>query len=175
MADENTGAPADQDTSTGPGRKILDNKVFLLGIIVVIQAIMAIAVTQLVIVPKLGMQAAGLNGDQNSENSDLANEMGVIVGLEEMIVTLQSMGKVPNYLRINVNLEVDSQRTADQVVGRLPQLRDIVIMTLSSKSAAELTTPEGTQALRAEIFRRLAEKLPPNALKNIYFSDLVIQ
>jgi len=174
MADENMGDPVDQKTSD-LGRKLLDNKVVLLGIIVVLQAIMAIAITQFVIVPRLDLQVAGMSGDQEAENSDLADELGVIVGLEEIIVTLQSNGKVPNYLRINVNLEVDSQKTANQVITRLPQLRDIVILTLSSKSAAELTSSDGTQTLRAEIFRRLAEKLPPNALKNIYFSDLVIQ
>jgi flagellar FliL protein len=102
-------------------------------------------------------------------------DMGIIVGLEEIIVTLQSGGKVANYLRINVNLEVDTQKTVDLVVARLPQLRDCVIVTLSSKSATELSTPEGTQTVRNEIFRRLAEKLPPESLKNIYFSDLVIQ
>jgi flagellar FliL protein len=174
MADENKEA-AVEAAEGGKSRNLLDNKVVLLGIIVILQAIMAIGVTQLVIVPKLGVQAGGMDADASGEGTDPAADLGVIVGLEEIIVTLQSKGKVPNYLRINVNLEVDNQKTADQVVARLPQLRDIVIVTLSNKSAQELSSPDGTQALRAEIFRRLAEKLPPEALKNIYFSDLVIQ
>jgi flagellar FliL protein len=174
MADENKEAAA-EPVESGKSRNLLENKVVLLGAIVILQAIMAIAVTQLVIVPKLGVQAAGVNGEDSGEGIDPLADLGIIVGLEEIIVTLQSKGKAANYLRINVNLEVDSQETADQVVARLPQLRDIVIVILSSQSAQELSSPDGTQALRAEIFRRLAEKLPPETLKNIYFSDLVIQ
>jgi len=174
MTDDNKEAAA-AAAKASKSRKLLDNKVVLLGVIVIMQAVMAIAVTQLVIVPKLGVQAAGMNGGVAEGENSLTPDLGIIVGLEEIIVTLQSKGKVPNYLRINVNLEVDSQQTADLVVARLPQLRDIVIVTLSTKSAQELSDPDGTQVLRAEIFRRLAEKLPPDSLKNIYFSDLVIQ
>jgi flagellar basal body-associated protein FliL len=174
MADEkNDAATEPEQPRKGPA--ILENKVVLLGVIVILQAVMAFGITQFVIVPKLNVQAAGMEGAETQEALQSGPDMGIIVGLEEIIVTLQSRGKAPNYLRINVNLEVDTQATADLVVSRLPQLRDIVIMTLSSKNAAELSSVEGTQSVRSEIFRRLAEKLPPESLKSIYFSDLVIQ
>jgi len=139
-----------------------------------VRAALAIALTQFLIVPKLNVQAAG-TGPETAAVADAVPEIGVLVGLEEIIVTLQSEGKVPRYLRIHVNLEMVDQTTADLVVARLPQLRDAVIMTLSAKSPEDLQRPEGRKGIRDEIFRRLADKLPKDSLQNIYFSDLVIQ
>lgn len=173
MADEKKESPEEG----GESRKrinLLDNKAVLLGVVVVVQALMAFAITQFVIVPRLSVQDAAL-GAQETNAEAAENEDGIIVGLEEIIVTLRGEEGRTNYLRINVAVEVTTQKVADLVVSRLPQLRDIVIMTLSSKRAGDLLTPEGNMATRTEIFKRLAEKLPPGSLRNIYFSDLVIQ
>ena len=102
-------------------------------------------------------------------------EMGALVGLEEIIVTRRSNSKKSRYLRININLEVQNQVAAEIVTQRLPQLRDIVIMVLSDKSADDLSQPEGKKGLRDEIFRRIDERMPPGLLMNVYFSDLVVQ
>jgi flagellar basal body-associated protein FliL len=48
-------------------------------------------------------------------------------------------------------------------------------MTLSSETAAELSSPEGKKGLRDEIFRRINDKMPAGTLLNVYFSDLVVQ
>jgi len=155
---------------------IFENKAIVLGIIVIVQALIAIGLTQFVIVPKLGVQGAAVGGAEvSNEETAKIPDMGALVGLEEIIVTLAGDSKRPRYLRINVNLEVKDQLTADIVATRLPQLRDVVIMILSDKTAAELATPEGKKGLRDEIFRRLNEKMPEGILMNVYFSDLVVQ
>jgi len=155
---------------------LFENKAILLGIIVIVQALVAIGLTQFLILPKLGVQDADMSGtEQVEEEAADMPELGVLVGLDEIIVTLAGDAKRPRYLRINVNLEVKDQLTADIVATRLPQLRDIVIMTLSSQTAAELSLPEGKKGLRDEIFRRINEKMPADTLLNVYFSDLVVQ
>lgn len=152
-----------------------ENKAILLGVIVVVQALVAIGLTQFLIVPKLGVQGADM-GTQATENVDVAMpELGVLVGLEDVIVTLQPEGKKPRYLRININLEVKDAMVAQVVSSRLPQLRDMVIMACSGKTPSDLATPEGKKGLRDEIFRRMDEKMPQGALMNVYFSDLVVQ
>ncbi len=155
---------------------IFENKAILLGVIVIVQAVVAIGLTQFVIVPRLGVQSADMGAAQPAEESEAAMpEMGVLLGLEEIIVTLAGDAQRPRYLRISVNIELKDQMTADVVATRLPQLRDIVIMVLSEKTAAELSLPEGKKGLRDEIFRRIDEKMPKGILMNIYFSDLVVQ
>lgn len=155
---------------------IFENKAVVLGIIVIVQAVVAIGLTQFLILPKLGVQSADMSGNEalSEENSEIP-ELGALVGLEEIIVTLAGDSKRPRYLRINVNLEVKDGLTAEVVATRLPQLRDIVIMILSDKTAADLSHPEGRKGLRDEIFRRMNEKMPAGTLMGVYFSDLVVQ
>ena len=168
-----------EETLEGAAEKkggIFENKAILLGIIVVVQVGLAIGLTQFLIVPKLGVQEAGMEaGAEPKEEAAEMPEMGVLVNLEDIVVTLVSDPAKPRYLRININVEVPNQLVADVVASRLPQLRDLVIMTLSDKTAAQISSPEGKKGLRDEIFRRMDEKMPEGTLMNIYFSDLVVQ
>jgi flagellar FliL protein len=97
------------------------------------------------------------------------------VGLDEIIVTLQSDARLPRYLRIEVNLEVADEQTAKLVAERRPQLRDSVIIAASARTVAEIQSPQGKQELRRELREQLAAMLPPDRLRHIYFSDLVVQ
>ena len=90
-------------------------------------------------------------------------------------MTLENSGGKTRYLRIDINLEVSDAMVAEVVKTRLPQLRDMVIMACSEKTAPELSSPEGKKGLRDEIFRRVAEKMPAGALMNVYFSDMIVQ
>ncbi|MFO7653892.1 MAG: flagellar basal body-associated FliL family protein [Candidatus Krumholzibacteriia bacterium] len=166
------GEGAEQEQHGKPA--LLENKVILLGVMVAVQALLAVALTHFVIVPRLGIQSAAAGAPAVTTVGEEA-ATGVLVDLREIIVTLQSDTKLPRYLRANVNVEVASQSVADLAVTRLPQLRDTAIMILSARTPAEIQSPEGKQALRDELFRRLSEKLPQGTLSNVYFSDLVIQ
>ncbi len=170
---------ADKEETEGTVGKakggIFENKAIVLGIIVVVQAVLAIGLTQFLIVPKLGVQDAAMDGSAVAETEAERPEMGVLVNLEDIVVSLVSDSRTPRYLRININVEVPNQVIAEVVSTRLPQLRDLVIMTLSDKTPEDISTPEGKKGLRDEIFRRMDEKMPEGTLMNIYFSDMVVQ
>jgi flagellar FliL protein len=153
----------------------LENKAVLLGFIVIVQALVAIGLTQYVLVPKLTVQQATMNPDNMADLTAEVPQRGVMVGLEDIIVTLAGDSRRPHYLRININLEVKDKVTAEGVKMRLPQMRDVVIMTLSEKSLEDLSKPGGKMNLRAEIFKRLDDSISGGKLMNVYFSDLVIQ
>ncbi len=172
MADKEETAEGTEATAKGG---IFENKAIVLGIIVVVQALLAIGLTHFLIVPKLGVQDAAMDSAEMADPVAEMPEMGVLVNLEDIVVTLAGNTAKPRYLRININVEVPNAIVAEVVSSRLPQLRDLVIMTLSDKTAVELTTPEGKQGLRDEVFRRIDEKMPEGTLMNVYFSDLVVQ
>ncbi len=178
MAEEEKEAPA---PAPKPARKLgalLENKVILLGIIVIVQALTALAVTQFFIAPKLkataAMAQATLGGGAPEGARGEAKE-GVLAGLDEMIITLRSDNGATHYLRTNVSLEVADQKFSKVVEERKPQLRDVAILVLSSRTADELLTPEGKDSVTKEIQQRLGASLPGGALLNVYFSDLMIQ
>ena len=171
MAEEKNEQP-EAGASKKPG--LLDNKVIVLGAVVALQLVLAVGLTTMVIMPKLGANQAGASETQLADIDP--EEMGVLLSLGEIIVTLkgENSGGI-RYLRINVDLELVDQGAADLATSRLPILRDTVIVTLSDRSAADLNRPEGMKGLRDELMRRLDERLPGGVLRHIYFSDLVIQ
>ncbi|MBM4130876.1 flagellar basal body-associated FliL family protein [bacterium] len=180
---------------------LLENKAIVLGVIVIAQALVAIGLTQFVIVPKLGVGTAEVAvhaGDPGQEDGHAAEAKhekkpkkdkkaeggghgggaaggGTLADLQEIVVTLAGDSARPRYLRLGISLEMSDAAYVAEVEARRPQLRDAVIMALSDKTAAMLGTPDGKKRLREEIHRRAAEKLPEGALVNVYFSDLVVQ
>lgn len=168
-------ADAKKQDEQAPAKKatLLDNKVVVLGGVVALQLILAVVLTVVVIIPRLGTSQAGAA----TEAVVMAKpeKMGVLLSLGEIIVTLQGSGKAQHYLRITVDLELLDQSASDLAAARLPILRDTVIMTLTDRAPADINRPEGMKGLRDELMRRLAERLPEGALRSIYFSDLVIQ
>jgi len=167
------GKSGGHDGREGTGRtSVLDNRAVVLGLIVIVQAVLAVALTQLVIVPRLAPRNAGA---AVGGAAPAMPETGVIVPLKEIIVTLDADAIKPRYLRINVNLEVVDGDVASTVEARIPELRDAVIMALSTRSVADLADAAGKKRLRDEIFRDVAGRLPAGSLMNVYFSDLVVQ
>lgn len=173
MADKNNTAV--KEDGKDQGRSFLDNKAVLLGVIVIVQALVAIGLTQYVLVPKLAVQKAGASTGSIVEMVAETPQRGVMVDLGDIIVTLAGDSRRPRYLRINLNLEVKDKMASEAVRTRMPQMRDVVIMTLSEKSVDDLNKAGGKMNLRAEIFRRLDESISGDKLMNVYFSDLVIQ
>ncbi len=180
MADEKRAQAAEPEEQATPARKkLMDNKALMLGAIVVAQALLALGITHFYVGPRLQRSTAAaqaaLAGGAGVPGAESEPKLsGIIVPLQEIVVTLQSAA-APRYLKIAVHLEVSDQKTARQIEARMPQLRDMAIMTLSAKSAEELGTPAGKEEVRQEIRQRLGALLPERSLQNVYFSDLVIQ
>ncbi|MDO9694754.1 MAG: flagellar basal body-associated FliL family protein [Candidatus Latescibacteria bacterium] len=199
MAEEDVKQEQQEKPKKAAG-KPLDNKLVMLAVIIVVQAALAVGVTQFVLVPKLqhlgggdqavlagsgaegghgqaaGKEKSGGHGKpgKHGEAGSLSGR-GSLVGLKEVTVSLRSEGAVTSFLRISVDLEVPDPSKVLLVEERLPHLRDIVIASLSNKYAADLRTLEGKEALKTELLRKLGEALPEAGLMNIYFSDLVVQ
>ncbi|HPF33945.1 flagellar basal body-associated FliL family protein [bacterium] len=174
MADEKKDEKK-KDKGEGGKGGLLDNKIVLLGIIVVLQAVMAVGIIQFVIGPKLNSLAQIAAEPAAVASPDPVEGEGVLVGLDDMTVTLKGQGRRQSYLKIAIDLEVADQPTADQVTSRMPQLRDIAILALSSKSSEDLASVDGKAALKAELHRKFSDVLPDGKLTSVYFSDMVVQ
>lgn len=153
----------------------LENKVVLLGGVIALQLVLAVGLTTLVIMPRIGQSKAGMSGEVVPAKPP-KDDLGVLLSMGEIIVTLRTEGsQQARFLRITIHLELADQAAAQAATARLPILRDTVNMTLAERTAADLNRPEGIKGLRDELMRRLNERLPGEILRHIYFSDLVIQ
>ena len=99
---------------------------------------------------------------------------GSIFKLEPFIVNLQDNSGT-RYLKLTVNLEVSSNTPASELESKSGQIRDSLIILLSSKSYADVGTVEGKYQLRDEILQRVNQYLAHGKVKTAYFTEFVIQ
>ena len=132
------------------------------------------AVSQKVVVPETGAEAI----------SDKAKreDIGAVVSIDTFIVNLADPGG-NRYLRITMDLELAGKpadksagKTAgDELAKRMPQIRDAVLMILSTKRYADISTTEGKTGLREEILNSANGLLASSQISRIYFKEFVIQ
>ncbi len=108
------------------------------------------------------------------EEQEANQEIGPIYSLETFIVNLVG-GRGKNYLKAKVELELDSDKTEIEINKRLPQVRDAILTMLSSKSNEDINTLEGKFQLRAEIISTLNQYLKTGKVRNVYFTDFIVQ
>jgi flagellar protein FliL len=73
----------------------------------------------------------------------------VFVTLDPFVVNLA--GEASHYLQVGIDLKVADAEVPDQIKTRLPEIRNAVLLLLSSKQADELGTLDGKNRLRQEI------------------------
>ncbi|NLA76146.1 MAG: flagellar basal body protein FliL [Deltaproteobacteria bacterium] len=111
-------------------------------------------------------------------NMDIENKsrelIGPILSLDTFIVNLLGdRGK--NYLKAKIDIELDSQKTTEEIHKRLPQIRDSILTLLSSKSNEDINTLDGKYQLKAEIMITVNQYLRTGKIKDIYFTDFIVQ
>ncbi len=99
---------------------------------------------------------------------------GPLFKLDTLIVNLADKGG-KRYLRVTMELEVSSQEAVVEIEKRMPMIRDSILMILPSKTYAEISTTEGKIALRNELMTKINEMLHQGSVKNIYFTEFVVQ
>nr|CRH07438.1 putative flagellar basal body associated protein FliL [Candidatus Magnetococcus massalia] len=105
---------------------------------------------------------------------DIHAMVGDVFKLEPFIVNLNE-ARGNRYLKATVQLELDSEELRPEMERRQPQLRDVILSLLASKSAKELMDAEGKFRLREEILSRVNAVLLNGNVKRIYFTQFVIQ
>jgi len=104
-------------------------------------------------------------------------ELGPVVSLGEFIVNLADPTET-RYLRANVVLELDfgsSAALATEVDSRIPQIKDIVIHALGSKTSIQLADPENREALKEELKDKVNAVLNRGQLARVYFTSFAVQ
>lgn len=99
---------------------------------------------------------------------------GAMFDLEPFIVNLADSPEI-RYLKLTVKLEAENEAVTAELAARVPQLRDTILVLLSSKDSTTIRTPQGKFQLRDEITQRVNGLLPRPGVRNAYFTDFVVQ
>lgn len=102
----------------------------------------------------------------------------VFVALEPFTVNLQSEPG-DRYLQVEVALKVKQAATADAIKLHMPEVRNRIILLLSSKKAEDLSTTAGKQQLSQDILREFGQIKGLQALHQdigeVLFTSFIIQ
>jgi len=108
------------------------------------------------------------------EEIKATENVGVMFDLGTFIVNLADKD-IERYLKISIVLELKDQKVQQEAQQRLPEIKDSITTLLLTKRSSDLRTPEGIEFLKEEITKRVNAILPLGGVKNVYFTDFIIQ
>ena len=111
---------------------------------------------------------------KEGEEKVVPSHVGVMVDLGVFTVNLADKG-TDAYARVAITLELSNEKVKQEVDKRMPIIKDAIIDVVSSKTSDFVRTPEGREALRLELIRRLNIILVEGGVRNIYFTEFVVQ
>jgi len=112
--------------------------------------------------------------EEDMEDAEEVMEVGEMFPLDTFVVNLADSGG-KRYLRATLQLELAPEQAAETFEQRLPQIRDVILTVLPTKTFEDIRTVAGKSALREEILQRLNTLLNVEGVANIYFTEFVIQ
>ncbi|MFA6687640.1 MAG: flagellar basal body-associated FliL family protein [Desulfuromonas sp.] len=160
MADE------EKQDKGGRGRLIL----IVAGVTVVLLSVGVAA--YLLGVNSSGSSVAG--GTDGSAYDQGRTTIGPMVNIDDFIINILDKNET-RYLKAAITLELESEATAAEVMERMAQIRDAILLLIGNKTFAELSDLQGKLQLRAEIIARLNKLLTKGKVKGIYFTEFVVQ
>jgi len=110
---------------------------------------------------------------EEEEKVAVKEHEGFVHQLDPFIVNLFDERGV-RYLKVRLDLELWNS-TAEEIEKKTPKIRDSLIVLLSSKKYEEIGSLEGKARLREEILFRLNRILGEGKVKEVYFTDFVVQ
>ncbi|HEX5670334.1 MAG TPA: flagellar basal body-associated protein FliL [Sulfuricurvum sp.] len=114
------------------------------------------------------------SSSENGGTMESLAEVGIMFPLDLFTVNLLSeSGR--RYLKVEMNLELEGEELALELETKKPVLRDVIIRILSGKSLEEISTIKGKEALKEEIVHDLNQRVKDGKIKNVYFTDFVVQ
>lgn len=107
--------------------------------------------------------------DKQAEEEDFVGKM---IPMETFLVNLAGT-RGSKLLKVNMELEVEGYKVGEEIDKRKPQIRDMIIIILSSKTYAQLSEIKGKEDLRDEIRDNLNTFLVKGKIKRVHFTEFI--
>ncbi|MEW6271529.1 MAG: flagellar basal body-associated FliL family protein [Thermodesulfobacteriota bacterium] len=79
------------------------------------------------------------------------------------------------YLKMTLQVEFAGPEPPGQLDARMPQIRDVILTLVTSKTFADIRTPDGKERLREDVIDRMNHVLQADAVKSVYFTEFIVQ
>jgi flagellar FliL protein len=102
--------------------------------------------------------------------------MTIVYPLKSFIVNLaDKRGVGKRYLKLTLEVEVAGEEQRALVNQKIPQLRDTILLMLSSRTIAEITSMEAKLELKQVLLARMNRAIGKNVIQRLYFTEFVVQ
>ena len=101
-------------------------------------------------------------------------EQVVTLEMGNFLVNLSDPGG-KRYLKITMQFEATGLKVSEEVQKRNVEMRDMIIMLLSSKEYGEIGSAIGKLSLKRELLTRMNKLLREGQVKEVYFTDFLVQ
>ena len=118
-------------------------------------------------------EQAGARHDKGTEARD-DESPGKVVDMTPFIVNLADPG-VPRYLKVSIKLELDDDNAVTRLNDRIPQIRDSLLLLLSSQKSEKMRGIKGKLRLKDQIFERVSVIIGEGAVRSVFLTDFVVQ
>ncbi|HHV61047.1 MAG TPA: hypothetical protein GXX51_00150 [Firmicutes bacterium] len=102
------------------------------------------------------------------------NVQGPIESFDPFIVNI-ARTDAERYLKVSISIELTTPSAAREVKTKLVRVRDVIINVLTSKTLPELDSQKGKEELRRELIQVLNNVIDTGKVRNVFFTDFVIQ
>ncbi|MGA1868989.1 MAG: flagellar basal body-associated protein FliL [bacterium] len=118
-----------------------------------------------------------VNKDKTAQKENTKKDRQKIYPIIEMkpfIVNLAG-GTGSRYLKLDLRLEIDKEKTEEEIALRDPMIRDSILILLSSQTFSDISSAKGKMTLRKEITKRINGILTKGQVLQTYFAEFVVQ
>ena len=180
MADEENNEEQGGGKSKGLNKVIIFIAVGVFGFLVIIGGLIVFLLTgNEEMTPTLAEQAIVSQSDSPQEAVDIKiNKTYLSVGAlyELPLLTLNLIArKGKSYLRAKISLEMDNAALMGELDNKKTVMMDIVISILTSKTVEDLSSIKGKARTKQEIIATLNKSLVDGKIKNLFFTEFIIQ
>ncbi|MBW2492045.1 MAG: flagellar basal body-associated FliL family protein, partial [Deltaproteobacteria bacterium] len=115
-------------------------------------------------------------GKEEKADANKTEKVSIICPLMSFVVNLldhKGVGK--RYLKVTIQLEVEKEEHKMLIENHIPQLRDTILLLLSSQTLKEINTMEGKLELKQALLSRMKQILGDGIVRRIYFTEFVVQ
>lgn len=79
------------------------------------------------------------------------------------------------FAKVDVEIEVADDFVREEILRLRPRIRDFIVVVLSSKTYDQIASVDGRDFLREEIRNKINGYLTKGQIKNVYFTQFIIQ
>jgi flagellar FliL protein len=159
--------PAEQGGNAAAGKKKL--------LIIIVAAVVLVLVAGGAALLLLGGKPAA-QSEEEEQVEQVEEKMPIYERLETFTVNLADQ---ESYLQVEISLKLADVKVQEQLKQRMPEVRDVLLRVLSSKTAEELMTPEGKAELAKEVRKEvngvIGAKKADKGVKDVLFTSFIIQ